>query len=51
MIFPNWEIKYLNAFKDELRSQIGKINLSIMNTVDNRWKAIQIMIKLVSNRY
>lgn len=30
-----------NVFKDEMRSQIDKINSSMMNTVDNMWKIIQ----------
>ncbi|KAL4084248.1 hypothetical protein QTP88_028073 [Uroleucon formosanum] len=37
-----------NVFKDEMRSQIDKINPSMMDTVDNRWRIIQNTIKSVS---
>jgi len=36
-----------NSFKDAMHNKIGKISSSIMDTVNFRWKAIQITIKLV----
>ncbi|KAL4096954.1 hypothetical protein QTP88_021820 [Uroleucon formosanum] len=54
MTLDNYDISKLrdqilgNVFKDEMRSQIDKINPSMMDTVDNRWRIIQNTIKSVS---